>query len=125
MPTVRPALLLAGLLALPRAATAADAPPVSFNEQIRPLLAQNCLACHGPDANDRKANLRLDLEADAFAPVGGRGRPGMVARQLQRLKIPQLAEPVVVELLQPLTTEALPLPGGIVVVLNAERIKLR
>jgi mono/diheme cytochrome c family protein len=71
MPTVRPALLLAGLLALPRAATAADAPPVSFNEQIRPLLAQNCLACHGPDAAHRKAGLRLDDPANATAERRG------------------------------------------------------
>jgi mono/diheme cytochrome c family protein len=71
MPTVRPALLLAGLLALPRAATAADAPSVSFNEQIRPLLAQNCLACHGPDAAHRKAGLRLDDPANATAERRG------------------------------------------------------
>ncbi|MFZ9837022.1 MAG: PSD1 and planctomycete cytochrome C domain-containing protein [Opitutaceae bacterium] len=70
MPTLRPLLLLAALRGLPRAAPAADA-PVSFNEQIRPLLAQNCLACHGPDAGHRKAGLRLDDPASATAERRG------------------------------------------------------
>ena len=31
-----------------------------FNRDIRPLFADTCLACHGPDSNARKAGLRLD-----------------------------------------------------------------
>lgn len=38
---------------------------VDFNRQIRPLLTEYCLHCHGPDANQRKADLRLDLEIEA------------------------------------------------------------
>ena len=38
---------------------------VSFNEHIRPILADNCFACHGPDAGHRKGKLRLDEEAEA------------------------------------------------------------
>ncbi len=41
-----------------RTSLAAD---VRFNEQIRPLLAENCLHCHGPDAENREADLRLDI----------------------------------------------------------------
>jgi hypothetical protein len=34
---------------------------ISFNAQIRPILSDRCLSCHGPDEKNRKAKLRLDL----------------------------------------------------------------
>ncbi|MCB0668656.1 MAG: DUF1549 domain-containing protein, partial [Saprospiraceae bacterium] len=42
---------------------------IDFNFDVRPILADKCYACHGPDENARKADLRLDLEANAFAPL--------------------------------------------------------
>ncbi len=42
---------------------------VSFNFHIRPILSDKCFKCHGPDANKRAANLRLDFAANAYAPL--------------------------------------------------------
>ena len=61
---------LAGtLVGFAKPAAKADRKPIDFNREIRPILAENCLTCHGPDKSKRKGGLRLDLAADATAKL--------------------------------------------------------
>lgn len=39
---------------------------VSYNFDVRPILSDKCYACHGPDANKREADLRLDIAESAY-----------------------------------------------------------
>src|SRR5712672_1437113 len=57
------------------AANAGEAlpPKVEFTRDIRPIVSDTCFRCHGPDKNQRKAKLRLDvrevaLERGAIVP---------------------------------------------------------
>ncbi|NUM52194.1 MAG: DUF1549 domain-containing protein [Candidatus Hydrogenedentes bacterium] len=43
---------------------------IRYNRDIRPILAENCFACHGPDKNTRKADLRLDSREGAAEALG-------------------------------------------------------
>jgi mono/diheme cytochrome c family protein len=58
-------------LALSMAPIGSAAEQVDFNREVRPILAGNCFACHGPDDKKREADLRLDLRDSATADRGG------------------------------------------------------
>jgi hypothetical protein len=47
------------------AAAALRGQEIEFNRDIRPILSDQCFACHGPDASKRKTKLRFDTEAGA------------------------------------------------------------
>jgi len=64
--------ILPFLLAVTAVANAEE--PVNFNRQIRPILAESCFQCHGPDAKKREAKLRLD-QPKSTASVLTAGKP--------------------------------------------------
>jgi len=59
-------LLLASALGATSPLCGEAEPSISFNRDIRPIFAENCLLCHGPDNNRRKAKLRLDVREVAL-----------------------------------------------------------
>ncbi len=60
-----------GMLAAALAAATLPAaePQISFTRQIKPILANKCFVCHGPDDKERKAELRLDIRDEAVPSV--------------------------------------------------------
>jgi|GEM_PF-3900197 len=56
---------------------------IDFNFHVKPILSDRCYTCHGPDANSRKADLRLDTEDGAFSALES-GAHAFVAGNLQR-----------------------------------------
>ena len=49
--------------------TARTGDSIDYNIHIRPILSDRCFKCHGPDANQRKAHLRLDTQEGAWAAL--------------------------------------------------------
>jgi hypothetical protein len=59
---------------------------IQFNRDIRPILAENCLACHGPDNGSRKAGLRLDTKDGMFERTP-KHEPAVVPGSLEKSEL--------------------------------------
>ncbi len=77
------------VIGLPSWLTAAE-PQVDFNRDVRPVFSNICFECHGPDANERQTDWRLDtkegafqeLDAGGFAIVPGKSAASEMYRRL-------------------------------------------
>ena len=48
---------------------------IDYARDIKPIFSNHCYACHGPDENKRKAELRLDVHGESFEGVVTPGKP--------------------------------------------------
>lgn len=66
-----PAMVPQSEQAAGRQAAVPRADAVRYDRDVRPILADRCFTCHGPDAAKRKADLRLDDPASALSERDG------------------------------------------------------
>ncbi len=81
-------LLLLLVVLFAAGSASAAGPKLEYNRDIRPIISENCFACHGPDSAARKGRLRLDLREDAldreaFEP----GKPAE-SKMVERMLLP-------------------------------------
>ena len=66
------ALVPVFMLLVPAASGSEPLPEtIQFDRHVRPILADNCFTCHGPDDAQRDSELRLDTKEGAFIDLGG------------------------------------------------------
>ena len=93
------------------ASAPADGGKLEYNRDVRPILAENCFACHGPDSAARKASLRIDRREDAIkSEVLMPGKPDeseLIARLLADDPKEHMPPPATKKVLTPAQVETL------------------
>ncbi len=66
----------------------ADLPDqIDYNFHVKPIIADRCYACHGPDENKREANLRLDIQDNAYATLSSGAGHAIVPGRINRSQL--------------------------------------
>ena len=61
---------------------------LDYNFHVRPILSDKCFACHGPDKENQKADLRLDQPEDAYKLLSsGNGRAIVPGYQQVKVRV--------------------------------------
>ena len=91
--------LLSAVFLITCAMQASDKPvaqKLEYNRDIRPILAENCFACHGPDSAARKGGLRLDMRDQAIkkkALIPGKLKESELVARLHTADVDELMPP--------------------------------
>ncbi len=104
-------LLVAWVMVGTLTAASAEDESIQYNRDVRPILAEYCFNCHGPDSASRKADLRLDqrdaaIESGAIAP-GSADDSELLRRILSDDPDEQMPPPALKKLLTPQQKETL------------------
>lgn len=62
---------------------------IDYNYHIKPILSDRCFACHGPDAQKREGDLRLDIAEGAYAALSSGAGHAIVPGKPQRSQLVQ------------------------------------
>ncbi len=77
IPLVAVALLLTrAYLCMPVCQAQTAQATIKFNRDVRPVLADSCFECHGPDGESREADLRFDVMGESARAAIAPGQPG-------------------------------------------------
>ena len=90
---------------------------VEFNRDIRPIISQKCLKCHGLDESNRKGKLRLDDREHALKG----GRSGKSAIDVGK---PDSSE-LYLRLISSIESEQMPPPSSKITLTHAEKEKIK
>ena len=70
---------------------------LEFNRDVRSILSDNCFECHGPDAANRKAGLRLDTEGFISKIVNPNNPDGRVVEKKEILELASYANEIIID----------------------------